>query len=44
MEAAYGKKRPNTSADNIPFGREVRRTFEAATNVGARRVLTGRGS
>jgi hypothetical protein len=35
VEAANGKRRPNTSADNIPFSREVRRTFEAATNVGA---------
>mmetsp|Transcript_10026 Transcript_10026/g.21446 ORF Transcript_10026/g.21446 Transcript_10026/m.21446 type:complete len:958 (+) Transcript_10026:149-3022(+) len=33
VESLFGKKRPLSSTENsIPFSREVRRTFEAATN------------
>lgn len=33
VEALSGKKKPITTTENIPFSREVRKTFEAATNV-----------
>ena len=34
VEAAQGfRRKPNATSDNIPFSREVRKTFEAATNV-----------
>jgi hypothetical protein len=33
IEAAQGRRKPNATSDNIPFSREVRKTFEAATNV-----------
>lgn len=33
VEAMSGKRRPNTGSDTIAFSREVRRIFEAATNV-----------
>ncbi|GBF96568.1 ATP-dependent Clp protease ATP-binding subunit [Raphidocelis subcapitata] len=32
VEAISGRRKANTAADNIPFSREVRKTFEAATN------------
>lgn len=32
VEALSGKKKPVVSSESIPFSREVRRTFEAATN------------
>lgn len=31
--AQSGRKKPITTNENIPFSREVRKTFEAATNV-----------
>jgi hypothetical protein len=34
VESMSQKKRPITGGESIPFSREVRRTFEAATNVG----------
>lgn len=34
VEALSGKRKPNSTHENIPFSREVRKTFEAATNVG----------
>ena len=33
VESLSGKRKPNSTHDNIPFSREVRKTFEAATNV-----------
>lgn len=35
VEALSGKRKPISTHDNIPFSREVRKTFEAATNVSA---------
>lgn len=32
-EKIYGKRKPLAGDDNMPFSREVRKTFEAATNV-----------
>jgi hypothetical protein len=34
VEALGGRRKANTAADNVPFGRDVRKAFEAATNVG----------
>ena len=34
IEELTGKRRPATSTDAIVFSRDVRRAFEAATNVG----------
>ena len=34
-----GKRKPHTGSDNIPFSREVRKTFEAATNVRTRQAF-----
>lgn len=36
VESLSGKRKPNSTHDNIPFSREVRKTFEAATNVSFR--------
>ena len=33
VQTLSGKKKPLSTTDNIPFSREVRSTFEAATNV-----------
>lgn len=33
VENLSGRRKANTAADNIPFSREVRKMFEAATNV-----------
>ncbi len=33
VAALGGRRKANTSTENIPFSREVRKTFEAATNV-----------
>lgn len=33
VESLSGKRKPISTHDNIPFSREVRKTFEAATNV-----------
>lgn len=33
VELLAGKKRPIATGDSIPFSRDVRRIFEAATNV-----------
>jgi hypothetical protein len=33
VEALSGRRKPSAGAESIPFSREVRRTFEAATNV-----------
>lgn len=33
VESLTGRRKAITGADNIPFSREVRKTFEAATNV-----------
>lgn len=34
VEALYGRKRPVNTGESIPFSREVRKMFEAATHVG----------
>jgi ATP-dependent Clp protease ATP-binding subunit ClpC len=33
VEALSGRRKANTATENIPFSREVRKTFEVATNV-----------
>jgi ATP-dependent Clp protease ATP-binding subunit ClpA len=33
VETLSGRRKPISTHDNIPFSREVRKTFEAATNV-----------
>jgi len=34
VQSLSGKRKPISTTDSIPFSREVRKTFEAATNVG----------
>lgn len=35
VQSLSGKRKPISTTDSIPFSREVRKTFEAATNVSA---------
>lgn len=35
VQSLSGKRKPISTTDSIPFSREVRKTFEAATNVGS---------
>ncbi len=50
VEALYGRKRPVNTGESIPFSREVRKMFEAATHVGVgsgtqqQRRLSAQGS
>jgi hypothetical protein len=41
VETLSGKRKPISTHDNIPFSREVRKTFEAATNVSESLQLLG---
>lgn len=39
VQSLSGKRKPISTTDSIPFSREVRKTFEAATNVSAGMLL-----